>query len=256
MSNLLRKSMEYYKGRHIGCAPGTHAELTSMIGRHVIPRGAVLDIGAYSGALLLRLADLGFSQLTGIDLNPVNFAVPGAEFKCLELNEPFSSHFDRKFQLITATDVIEHLDNPRAFLKESRSLLEDDGWLAVSMPNVASWQGRIKFLLKGELWGFGEKKLSSTAAHFAHHVRTDGDDDARTRFQSSRDGGGRIILHHRNEGPHLSAVGPLKTAARGTNPRRMCHLSGPENDTRCRTDAPDTLPRVMAGDPRLRAHTG
>jgi hypothetical protein len=36
-------------------------------------------------------------------------------------------------------------------------MLEFDGWLALSLPNVASWQGRIKFLLKGELWGFGVK---------------------------------------------------------------------------------------------------
>ena len=37
------------------------------------------------------------------------------------------------------------------------NLSEEDGWLAFSLPNVASWQGRIKFLLKGELWGFGKK---------------------------------------------------------------------------------------------------
>jgi hypothetical protein len=36
-------------------------------------------------------------------------------------------------------------------------MLSDDGWLAISLPNVASWQGRVKFALKGELWGFGEK---------------------------------------------------------------------------------------------------
>jgi hypothetical protein len=53
--------------------------------------------------------------------------------------------------------VIEHLDSPRLFLKEAYKLLDENGWLAISLPNVASWQGRIKFLLKGELWGFGEK---------------------------------------------------------------------------------------------------
>jgi hypothetical protein len=58
---------------------------------------------------------------------------------------------------VTATEVIEHLDSPREFLKEVHKLLEEDGWLALSLPNVASWQGRIKFLLKGELWGFGER---------------------------------------------------------------------------------------------------
>ena len=149
--------MESYKGRGIGCAPGTHAALASAIARHVAPRGGALDIGTHTGALLLRLADLGFVDLTGTDLSAARFDVPGATFKHLQLNEPFSHQFDRKFQLITSTDVIEHLDSPRNFLKEVYKLLEDDGWLAISLPNVASWQGRIKFLLKGELWGFGEK---------------------------------------------------------------------------------------------------
>lgn len=128
-----------------------------MITRHVHERGAVLDLGTHSGALLLRLKTFGFTQLTGADLDPTRFDVPGADFKRIELNEPFASHFDRKFQLIVATEVIEHLDSPRLFLQEVHRLLEDDGWLAVSLPNVASWQGRIKFLLKGELWGFGER---------------------------------------------------------------------------------------------------
>jgi predicted SAM-dependent methyltransferase len=82
---------------------------------------------------------------------------PGADFKRVELNEPFSRQFDRSFQLIVATDVIEHLDSPRQFLREVHALLETDGWLALSFPNVASSQGRLKFLLKGELWGFGER---------------------------------------------------------------------------------------------------
>lgn len=118
---------------------------------------SVLDIGAHSGALLLRLQELGFSDLSGTDLDPTRFDVPGATFKRLELNRPFADAFDRKFQLITATEVIEHLDGPRNFIKEAHKLLEDDGWLALSLPNVAARQGRIKFLLQGELWGFGEK---------------------------------------------------------------------------------------------------
>jgi SAM-dependent methyltransferase len=157
MSHLLRKRMESYEGRHIGCAPGTHEALAKLIGKHVRERRSVLDIGAHSGALLLRLRDLGFSDLTGADLDATRFDVPNSTFKQLDLNSPFASQFDRKFQIITATDVIEHLDSPRNFLGEAHKLLEDGGLIAITLPNVASWQGRLKFLLRGELWGFGEK---------------------------------------------------------------------------------------------------
>jgi SAM-dependent methyltransferase len=157
MSNLFTKPLENYQGRVIGCAPGTHAALTAMISQHVVASGSVLDIGTHSGALLLRLKEIGFSDLMGVDLDPTRFDVPGAAFKRLELNEPFAGSFEKKFQLVTATDVIEHLDSPRNFLKEIHGLLDEGGWLAISLPNIASWQGRVKFLLKGELWGFGER---------------------------------------------------------------------------------------------------
>ncbi len=164
MKSFFRIPHESYKGRIIGCAPGTHAAVAEMVSRNLKAedRSAVLDIGTHSGALLLRLKDdLGFLDLTGADLIPTVFDVPDADFKHLELNRPFSHLFEKKFQLVTATDVIEHLDSPRMFLTEIHSLLEEDGWLAISLPNVASWQGRIKFVLKGELWGFGEKNYRS-----------------------------------------------------------------------------------------------
>ena len=157
MKLRLRRPMENYKERHCGCAPGTHAALAELIRTHVMPQAGVLDIGAHAGALLLRLEDFGFCDLHGVDLDPTRFAVPGASFYRLDLNQDFVHTLNRKFKLITATDVIEHLDSPRHFLSQIYAILEDDGWLGLSLPNVAFWEGRIKFVLRGELWGFGSK---------------------------------------------------------------------------------------------------
>jgi SAM-dependent methyltransferase len=148
--------MESYKGLHAGLAPGTHAALTQMITQHVPLGSGIADFGAHSGALLTRLQDVGYTDLTGFDLDETRFDVPGADFMKVDLNEDFARKIDKKFHLITTTDVIEHLDNPRHFLTEARKLLNDDGWIAISFPNVCFWEGRVKFLLKGELWGFGE----------------------------------------------------------------------------------------------------
>ena len=142
-----------------------------------IPRRR-LDIGAHSGALLLRLKDLGFEELMDADLDSTRFDVPGAEFKCLELNQAFACHFGKRFQLVTSTDAIEHLDSPRNFLREVHTLLEDDGWLVISLPNVASWEERLRCLLDGELWQFGEPIIANKA-DLPDHKRTDGHDDAR-----------------------------------------------------------------------------
>lgn len=155
--SLLRASGEVYKGLNIGCAPGTHGALVDMIKRRTRTREGVLDIGAHSGALLHRLRDHGFADLAGADLDPTRFTVPEAQFFRVELNKPFAKEFGRTFNIITSTDVIEHLDSPRDFLSQCHQLLADGGYVGLSTPNVAFWEGRCKFMLNGELWGFGER---------------------------------------------------------------------------------------------------
>lgn len=154
---LLRKPMEDYRGLHIGCAPGTHKALADAVLRLTDMRAGVLDIGAHAGALLARFRDAGFSDLTGVDLDETRFDVPEAAFRRVDLNDDFAEAFDRQFAVVTATDVIEHLDNPRHFIAEARRVLRPDGLLGLSFPNIAFFEGRIKFALTGEHWGFGER---------------------------------------------------------------------------------------------------
>jgi SAM-dependent methyltransferase len=141
----------------VGCAPGTHAGAVQMILKHVTAREGVLDCGAREGSLLSRLRDAGFVDLNAIDLDVSLMKLPEVPVRRIDLNGPFANSYKRKFKLITCTDVIEHLDSPRDFLKQAHELLDDDGFLCVSLPNIAHWIGRVKFLLKGEHWGFGER---------------------------------------------------------------------------------------------------
>jgi SAM-dependent methyltransferase len=149
--------MSHYKGLMIGCAPGTHEVIAQLIVEHVPHRAGVIDLGAGSGALLARLRDAGFSDLYAADLAAENFGLKGVPHQRVDLNTDFSTQFDRTFSVICLSEVIEHLDSPRHFFREAYNLLDDDGFLVVSLPNVAFWEGRLKFLLSGELWGFGER---------------------------------------------------------------------------------------------------
>ncbi len=157
MGDAMRKKLEFYQDHLIGCAPGTHACLLDLIKKYVTARSGVLDVGTHTGALLLRLRNAGFNDLVGSDLDETRFELPEADFLKLDLNTQFAKEFGREFNLIVSTDVIEHLDSPRAFLSQLREILSDGGVIALSFPNVAFWEGRLKFLLKGELWGFGSK---------------------------------------------------------------------------------------------------
>jgi SAM-dependent methyltransferase len=157
----LRQGKEYYSGLMNGCAPGTHAYLVQKTKEKVPYKSSVLDLGAGSGALLLRLRDEGFDDLYAADLDADYFGLRDIPFVRINLNGDFISKFERRFNVVCMSEVIEHLDSPREALSQARNLLKEEGYLVLTVPNVGFWEGRLKFLWKGELWGFGEQSYRS-----------------------------------------------------------------------------------------------
>ena len=157
MPGMWRRNLEFYRGMIEGCAPGTHKAAVKLILKHMRGRAGVLDCGARAGSLLARLRDAGFDDLNAIDLDVSEMKLTDVPIRRIDLNTRFAPVYTRKFELICCADVLEHLDSPRQFLQQSYRLLEDDGFLCITVPNIAFWHGRVKFLLKGEHWGFGER---------------------------------------------------------------------------------------------------
>jgi SAM-dependent methyltransferase len=147
------------------CAPGTHEAAMKLLRESNISPRPVLDLASGSGALLARLIDAGFADVTAVELDRGKFGLPGVTPLPLDLNGDFAGKIDRKFPLVTAIEIIEHLDSPRHFLQQARELLSDDGVLLLSTPNVAEWVGRIKFLLTGTLRNFDDVQYRHN-----HHV--------------------------------------------------------------------------------------
>jgi 2-polyprenyl-6-hydroxyphenyl methylase/3-demethylubiquinone-9 3-methyltransferase len=119
----------------------------------------VLDVGCGTGFLLERLAERGFSGV-GIDLSPES--VEHALRRLAEIGaagrltaevgsayEPPAGPFD----LIALTDVLEHLEDPRACLRALRERLAPGGLLVVSTPNRRSLPGARRFLAEHGLPG-------------------------------------------------------------------------------------------------------
>jgi 2-polyprenyl-3-methyl-5-hydroxy-6-metoxy-1,4-benzoquinol methylase len=144
------------------CAPGTHEAAFALLVRHVDPSVGVVDLGSGSGAFLARLEDAGFSDLHAVEFDPPRFELEGADPIALDLNGDFAEQLGRRFQLVTAIEIIEHLESPTRFLRQAHQLLEDGGLLLLSTPNLASWIGRLKFLLQGELLFFGPELYEAT----------------------------------------------------------------------------------------------
>ena len=154
---MLRRKSEVYKGHQIAAAPGTHKAVIDAVAANVSQNANILDLGAYDGAMLRRLQDSGYCQLAAADLSN-RLSKMSVPFKQCDFNTDFSRKFgDQLYDCIIACEVIEHLDDPRHFMSQCRNLLTDEGIVIVSTPNIAFFEGRIKFFLKGELWGYGAK---------------------------------------------------------------------------------------------------
>ena len=142
-------------------APNLHEECISLLKRIGLPAGAtVLDVGAGEGAFSQRLIDEGF-RVSAVDSRPGEFR-PKAEFRNIDLNMDFDSKWADEFDSVVAIEVIEHLFNPRHFIRNCLRLLKNNGYLLVTSPNPENWLSRIRFLRQGRFLWFGEHDYRNT----------------------------------------------------------------------------------------------
>jgi 2-polyprenyl-3-methyl-5-hydroxy-6-metoxy-1,4-benzoquinol methylase len=131
----------------------------------------ILDVGCGVGATSAMLRKEGVaSHCTGIEGSPYAAEIAKANLDDLliaDLNQPLHSlQIKHKFDLILCLDVLEHLVDPWARLKELRVLLSTGGLLLISLPNTRHHSVLRPLLLKGE-WSYQEQGiLDSTHLRF------------------------------------------------------------------------------------------
>jgi cyclopropane fatty-acyl-phospholipid synthase-like methyltransferase len=134
--------------------PGMHAAVFETIGAIGLePSSRILDCGAGTGAWISRLLSAGLRDVTALGLDREDYQ-GAAPFVTADLNEPFAHKLTGPYDLITAIEVIEHLESAAHFLRECRSLLKPDGRLVLTTPNIECAPGRLKFLRSGEFRWF------------------------------------------------------------------------------------------------------
>lgn len=97
-------------------------------------RPRILDVGCGTGANLVMLSQFG--EVEGVDISPDALAFcreRGLEDVRLGAAEKLP-YEDGRFDVVTAFDVVEHLDDDVAGLREMRRVLRPDGRLLLFVP--------------------------------------------------------------------------------------------------------------------------
>ena len=116
----------------------------------VEPNKKVLDVGCATGRIAEKLKKEKKCFVVGIEINEAMAKI--AEKRCdkvivANVESLKLIDFPKKyFDILLFADVLEHCQNPGEILQNLRGYLSDNGYILISVPNVANWEIRLKLL--------------------------------------------------------------------------------------------------------------
>ena len=130
----------------------------SEVARRIPPGSRILELGGASGYFARELVRLGH-VVTLVDYDVANVEkarTRGLEAHRADLNQPLPDVLfaGEPYDVVVAMDVLEHLVDPAALLRDLRSHLGDGTRIIVTGPNVAYWWVRLN-LLRGR-WTYSD----------------------------------------------------------------------------------------------------
>lgn len=123
-------------------------EVTGILRSFLPNRVRVLDVGCGTGSLTNVVTNGKDIEVLGIEPDRSRAEVAksrGLDVICGTLNEEYFNGREL-FDVVIFADVLEHVADPAALLRLASKGLKPDGFLLVSVPNVAHWSMRLHVL--------------------------------------------------------------------------------------------------------------
>jgi 2-polyprenyl-3-methyl-5-hydroxy-6-metoxy-1,4-benzoquinol methylase len=117
-------------------------------------RGRVVDVGCGRGRLRDFLGSATESYV-GVDAIRYDRLPDGIAFMRADLNRDPIPVPDRSADVAVSVETIEHLENPRAFMRELVRITRPGGWIVVTTPNQRSLVSLGALIVKGHFSAFG-----------------------------------------------------------------------------------------------------
>ncbi len=129
-----------------------------------------LDIGSGHGELIALMRSKFDVQSSACDYTDSLMKLPDVPVTIVDLSNEKLPFADHSFDLVTCTEVIEHLEHYRETLREIHRVLKPGGTAVFTTPNILNLKSRVRFLTFGFYNLFGplhvsESELHSTGGH-------------------------------------------------------------------------------------------
>jgi 2-polyprenyl-3-methyl-5-hydroxy-6-metoxy-1,4-benzoquinol methylase len=114
-------------------------------------KGKVLDVGCGDGLISTLIANATGAKVYGVDISPravEKARKRGIVAKVIDVDKQEFPFGKSSFDMVFCGDLLEHLYDTENLLENVREVLKPNGYLVVSVPNIASWYNRV-FLLFG-----------------------------------------------------------------------------------------------------------
>ena len=109
------------------------ARSLDFIETHLPKDARILDLGAYCSEVPVSLANMGFTGVHGVDLNPKVKAMPHADRAKYSVSDFMNTPFPQaSFDAVTAISVIEHGYEPERLFAELGRLLRPGAYFIAS----------------------------------------------------------------------------------------------------------------------------
>jgi 2-polyprenyl-3-methyl-5-hydroxy-6-metoxy-1,4-benzoquinol methylase len=124
--------------------------------------GTLLDVGCGAGNLLPFVSQL-CAEYVGVDAVRYEEFPAAAHFHQADLDGGRVPLPDGCADAVVAVETIEHLENPRSFLRELMRLAKPGGWVVVTTPNQLSLLSLVTLIFKRRFNAFQD-------AHYPAHI--------------------------------------------------------------------------------------
>jgi len=116
-------------------------------------RGALVDVGCGIGRFLEFARDLA-TDYVGVDVVRHPALAAEAKFHRVDLDREGIPVADRSADIVAAIETIEHLESPRAFMRDLVRIAKPGGWVLVTTPNQLSMLSLLCLIVKGRFVAF------------------------------------------------------------------------------------------------------